>query len=86
MLKIVASSVAVLDSNVHTGGGTDVTASLQEILVPVYSSDEANFVEGGGQGVYKEQSKEMKLGLSSYGMSFSKDWLPEGKKVGGELR
>ena len=32
MLKIVASSVAVLDSNVHTGGGTDVTASLQEIL------------------------------------------------------
>lgn len=47
---------------------------LQEILVPVYSSeDEANFVEGWEQGVYKEQSKEMKLGISPYGMPFSKD-------------
>lgn len=32
MLKIIASSVAVLDSNVHTGGGTDATEALQKVL------------------------------------------------------
>ncbi|MBE7052317.1 MAG: hypothetical protein E7395_07100 [Ruminococcaceae bacterium] len=32
MLKIIASSVAVLDSDVLTGGGTDVTDSLQRVL------------------------------------------------------
>ncbi len=32
MLKIIASSVVTLDSNVHTGGGTDVTQSIQNIL------------------------------------------------------
>lgn len=32
MEKIIASSVAVLDSNVITGGGTNVTAQLQAVL------------------------------------------------------
>lgn len=32
MLKVIASSVATLDSNVHTGGGTDVTDALQKVL------------------------------------------------------
>ncbi len=32
MLKVIASSVATLDSNVQTGGGTDVTEKLQEVL------------------------------------------------------
>ena len=32
VLKIIASSVAVLDSNVHTGGGTDDTKALQAVL------------------------------------------------------
>ncbi len=32
MKTIYASSIAKLDSNVHTGGGTDVTAELQAVL------------------------------------------------------
>lgn len=32
MLKIIASEVAELNSNVHTGGGTDVTKALQDVL------------------------------------------------------
>ena len=32
MKRIIASKVAILDSNVHTGGGTDVTDVLQKIL------------------------------------------------------
>lgn len=32
MLKITASEITILDSNVHTGGGTDVTAALQSVL------------------------------------------------------
>ena len=32
MLKIIASEIVELDSNVHTGGGTDVTEALQAVL------------------------------------------------------
>lgn len=32
MKKIIASEIAVLDSNVNTGGGTDVTDKLQAAL------------------------------------------------------
>ena len=32
MLKISASEIACLNSNVHTGGGTDVTEKLQDFL------------------------------------------------------
>lgn len=32
MKKFIASEIAVLDSNVHTGGGTDITEKLQEVL------------------------------------------------------
>ena len=32
MKKIIASEIAILDSNVHTGGGTDATEQLQAAL------------------------------------------------------
>lgn len=32
VIKILASTIAALDSNVHTGGGTDDTAALQAVL------------------------------------------------------
>lgn len=32
VIKVLASTVAALDSNVHTGGGTDDTAALQAVL------------------------------------------------------
>jgi len=40
MKTIIASEIAVLDSNVHTGGGTDATLPLQAAL------DEAISVNG----------------------------------------
>ena len=47
MKKIFASQVAVLDSNVYTGGGTDVTAALQAALDQAVEGDGVHLVVDG---------------------------------------
>ncbi|MBQ6999234.1 MAG: hypothetical protein IJN62_05555 [Clostridia bacterium] len=47
MKKIIASEIAVLDSNVHTGGGTDVTDKLQAALDEALSCDGVHLVVDG---------------------------------------
>lgn len=47
MKKIIASEIAVLDSNVHTGGGTDATEKLQMALDTAKSGDGVHLIMDG---------------------------------------
>jgi len=47
MKTIIASEIAVLDSNVHTGGGTDATLPLQAALDEAISSNGVHLIVDG---------------------------------------
>ena len=47
MKTIIASEIAVLDSNVHTGGGTDATLPLQAALDEATTSNGVHLIVDG---------------------------------------
>ena len=72
MEKIFASSVAVLDSDVYNGGGTDVTKELQAVLDKAKDSDIEHIIV---LCVYYGLRRSEALGLKWDAVNFNDDTI-----------